>query len=685
MTSPTPASDCDSAGLRPGVFVDRDRATFVLRCSPAARVWLLLFDVADDDRPSREIALERSGDLWSARVPGAGHGTPYVYRVEAPGADSAQWLLDPCAAAVATPRRWGETTGLTPGRWPRHGAAFPKGLVVDDARYDWGGDRPPNTPLRETVIYEAHVRGFTAHPSSCTAAPGTYSAFVEKIPHLHSLGVTAVEFMPVQEFDEMEFFIENGRRRALRNLWGYSPVAWSAPNARFAAGHTPGAAVDEFRDLVRALHAAGIEVLLDVVFNHTAETDRHGPVLSFKGLDRSLYYILKAGSGETADFTGCGNTVNANQPEVTELIVDSLRRWVREFHVDGFRFDLASALTRGPDGRPMAHPPLLARITHDPVLQHVKLIAEPWDAANLYQVGAFPGMNWQEWNGRFRDDVRRFWRGDPGMLGLLATRLAGSSDLYRRHPRGPLSSVNFVACHDGFTLADLVRYAHPHNEANGEGGADGEKHNHSFNGGIEGPSDDPATEARRLRQQRNLLATVFLAQGVPMLLAGDELGRTQRGNNNAYAQDNEISWVDWSLADRNAGLLDFTRRLIRLRAGHPALRRETFLTGHGEHGAPADVQWIGPDGAVPDWHAGKALGMRLSGCARCTGAEADGPDLLVLINGGTEGARFGLPAGAWTLEIATADPAPTVHDALLALPPHSLAVLLGPCTGSQGA
>ncbi len=678
MTPPAPSSGCDAAGPRPGVAVDRDGSTFVLRCAPASRAWLLLFDSIGDDRPSREIALERCDDLWSARVPGAGHGTPYLFRVEAPGTDPQQWLLDPCAAAVATPRRWGATNGLTPGRWPSHGVAFPKALVVDDTRYDWGGDRAPGTPLRDTVIYEAHIRGFTAHASSGTAAPGTYAAFAEKIPHLRELGVTAVEFLPVHEFDEMEFFLENGRRKALRNLWGYSPVAWSAPNARFAAGHAPGASVDEFRDLVRALHVAGIEVILDVVFNHTAETDRHGPILSLKGLDRALYYILKPGTDQLADFTGCGNTVNANQPSVTDLILDCLRRWVEQYHVDGFRFDLASALTRGPDGRPMSNPPLMERIARDPVLHRVKLIAEPWDAAGLYQVGAFPGLRWQEWNGKFRDDVRRFWRGDPGMLGLLATRLAGSSDLYHRHARGQLSGINFIACHDGFTLADLVRHARTHNEANGEGGADGEKHNHSFNCGVEGISAEPAVEALRLRQQKNLLATVFLAQGVPMLLAGDEFGRTQRGNNNAYAQDNEISWVDWSLADRHAGLLDFSKRLIRLRAAHPALRREAFLTGHCDHGAPADVQWIGPAGAAPDWAAGTALGMRLSGSARCTGAASDGPDLLVLLNGGGSDARFILPTGAWTPALSTAEPGPQVRDGALTLPPHALAVLLGP-------
>jgi len=679
VTAPAPAPSGGAEGLRPGAHAGRDGTTFVLRCAPAARAWLLLFDAAGDAHPSREVALERRDDLWHAHVPAAGHGTPYAFRLEAPGLAPDQWLLDPCAAAVATPRRWGETAGLVPGRWPRHGAAFPKALVVDDARYDWGGDRPPCTPLRDTVLYEASVRGFTAHASSGAAAPGTYSAFAEKIPHLVRLGITAVEVLPVHEFEEMEFFLENGRRRALRNLWGYSPVAWSAPNARFAAGHAPGAAVDEFRDLVRALHDAGIEVILDVVFNHTAESDRHGPVLSLKGLDRSLYYILKPGSGDLADFTGCGNTVNANRPAVTEMILDCLRRWVLQFHVDGFRFDLASALTRAPDGHPLPAPPLIDRIANDPVLHHVKLIAEPWDAAGLYQVGAFPGLRWQEWNGRFRDDVRRFWRGDAGMLGLLATRLAGSSDLYHRHARGPLSGVNFAACHDGFTLADLVRHARTHNEANGEGGADGEKHNHSFNGGVEGPSADPAVEALRLRQQKNLLATVFLSQGVPMLLAGDEFGRTQRGNNNAYAQDNDLSWVDWSLADRNAGLLDFTRRLLRLRAAHPALRREAFLTGHCGHGAPADVQWIGPGGTAPDWHAGRALGMRLSGCARCTGAAADGPDLLVLINGGVEGVRFALPPGPWALELATAEPGPVASDGAVSLPPHSLAVLAVPC------
>lgn len=674
---PESAPDGDAAP-QPGVRVGPDGSTFILRCAPAARVRLLLFTAPDDATPAREIDLERTGDIWRVDVPDAGHGTLYAYLIDRRGASAPAWILDPFTAAVSTPRRWGGKDGLTPGRWPVGGAAFPKGVVIDDARYDWRGDRPPGVPLRDTVIYEAHLRGFTRHPSSGVAQPGTYAAFAEKIPWLKDLGITSVELLPLHEFDEMEFFLENGTRRELRNFWGYSPSAFFAPNARYAAATRPGAAVDELRDLVRALHAEGIEVIFDVVFNHTAETGRFGPALHFKELDPTLYYLHKPGGTEFADFTGCGNTLNANHPAVADMILACLRRWVGTFHADGFRFDLASALTRDPDGRPMTHPPLIEQICADPVLRNLKLIAEPWDAAGLYQVGSFPGRSWLEWNGRFCDDVRRFWGGTGGLLGTLATRVAGHSDLYQRAGRSPLNSVNFITCHDGFTLADLVRYSRRHNEANGEHGADGEKHNHSFNCGVEGSSDDPAVEALRLRQQKNLLATLFLSQGVPMLLAGDEFGRTQRGNNNAYAQDNEISWIDWTLAESQAGLTSFARALIRLRASHQSLRRDRFLTGHGHAGSPPDIRWFGPGGGEPDWRHGAALGLILSGDRRCTGADADEPDLLVLLNGRAETVVFpALPPGKWRLEVASLDPPPEPEAGGVPLSGPSIAIWSG--------
>lgn len=666
--------------LRPGATPAADGTTFVLHCARATAVHLMLFSAPDDERPREQIALNvrdhRLGDLWRVHVAGVGHGALYAWRIEAPGWDADHWLLDPCAAAIASNRRWGETRGLTPGRWPRGGAAFPKCVVIDPRLYDWRGDRPPRTPLRDTIVYEVHLRAFTAHPAAGVAAPGTYAGFAEKIPYLQSLGVTAIEFLPLHEFDEMELFVENGPRRRLRNLWGYSPIAWFAPNARYATSARPGTSVDELRDLVRALHAAGLEAWLDVVFNHTGETGRSGPVYAFKGLDEPLYYIHRPGSGELADFTGCGNTVNANEPAVADMIVDCLCRWVAEFHFDGFRFDLAAALTRGPDGRPMSDPPLLARIAAAPSLQGVKLVAEPWDAAGLYLVGQFPGRGWLEWNGRFRDDVRRFWRGDPGMIGVMATRMAGSSDLYATRPHGPLTSVNYVACHDGFTLADVVRYTRPRNEDNGESGHDGERHNHSFNCGVEGTSNDPAVEALRRRQQKNLLASVMLAQGVPMLLAGDEFGRTQKGNNNAYAQDNDISWVDWSLVERHADLLEWVRRLIALRRSRASLRRTAFFSGQPPPGAdgPKDITWLGPDGQPPNWTHGTAFGWRLSGDPRCTGAPTREPDLLVLINQRASPAVFRLPPGDWRLELCSLDYPIAVAGAEVALPGPAVAV-----------
>lgn len=676
------------ATVRPGVHLTGDGALFTIFSRRATRAWLMIFEQPDDAAPAREIALEpvghRIGDFWHIFVPDIRPGQAYAWRMDGPRPDfdPSQWLLDPYAEAVATPRRWGENRGLVPGRWPRDGAAFPKALIVAD-EYDWGDDRPPATPLADTILYEAHLRGFTAHPSSRVAAPGTWSGFRERIPHLVELGVTAVEFLPLHEFDEMEFLLENRRRRDLRNLWGYSPLAFLAANARYAADPRPGASRDEFRDLVRALHRAGIEVVLDVVFNHTAELDDAGPVYSFKGLDRSVYYLLDPG-GRLLNFSGCGNSLNANHPVVQELILDTLRHWAIEFHVDGFRFDLGSALTRGADGRPMERPPVIERIAEDPALRQVKLIAEAWDAGGLYQVGSFPHARWSEWNGIYRDEVRRFWGGTSGLLGRLATRIAGSSDLYERDGQTPLKSVNFVTCHDGFTLADLVRYSTPRNEANGEDGRDGERQNFSFNCGVEGPSDDPAVEALRLRQQKNLLATLLVSQGVPMLLAGDEFGRTQRGNNNAYAQDNDVSWVDWTLVERNAELLAFARLLIRFRREHRSLRRTAFLTGLARDGAPADIEWFGTDGNPPPWETGSAVAFRLSGDRRCFGGKTDEEDVLIAVNGGAHAVRFVLPAppsAPWRLAWSTEPSAPKLEvsgPAVLLAGPLSVTALVAP-------
>jgi glycogen operon protein len=681
----------DATGLRPGVRWTGTGAVFTVYSRNADRVWLMLFDRLDSPLPDREIELDpaahRRGDFWTIEVDGVWAGQGYLYRMDGRLGlfDPGQWLLDPYAKAVHSGRGWGERTGLEPGLWPRDGAAFPKGLLLAEDEYDWAGDRPPGIPLSETVIYEAHLRGFTAHPNSGAAYPGTYRSFGEKIPYLKDLGITAVEFLPLQEFNEMEFFLENGTRRNLRNFWGYSTQSYFAPMARYAADQEGSGPIVEFRDLVKGLHAAGIEVILDVVFNHTGEWDEKGPVFSFKGLDQITYYILKPDGSGYENFSGCGNTVKANHPAVQEFILDCLRYWVEEMHVDGFRFDLASVFARDVDGRVLERSPLIDRISSDPVLARVKLFAEAWDAAGLFQVGSFPHSRWSEWNGLFRDEVRRFWTGEPRLLGRMATRLAGSADLYERPGQSPQKSVNFVACHDGFTLADLVRYTVPHNNANGRGGLDGERHNHSANHGVEGPSDDPEIEALRLRQQKNYLATLFLSQGVPMLMAGDECGRTQRGNNNAYVQDNEISWMDWDLARINEDLRSFVRALIAFRRAHPGLRRPYFYRGRAGDGFGPDILWYGPDGGGPDWENGEALAFLIDGDRRSTGGAADDDDLFLIINGSSEVRAFCLPERpgriwrtAWSTMEKEPRPEESERGAFLRVEGRSVTALLAP-------
>lgn len=647
----------------PGARVAAGGTRFSLVSRKADRIWLLLFDRPDDEQPAREIEFDplrdRRGGWWSIFVPGTGSGQLYAYRAESRDGvlRPDQWLVDPYATAITGREKWGDPAGLEPGRPPRSGARFPKSVVWDEP-FDWGTDAPPRTPLEDTVFYEVHLRGFTAHPSSGVSAPGTYPGFAERIPYLKDLGVTAVEFLPLAEFDEMEFLLENRARRHLRNFWGYSPLAFFALNARYAARPGPGRAVTEFKSLVRALHAAGIEVILDVVFNHTAESDRDGPIWSFKGLDPTLYYLHTPDGLDLANFTGCGNTLNANHPIVQDLILHALRYWAAEMHVDGFRFDLAAALTRDPDGKPLRNPPLIERIAADPVLQDLKLIAEPWDAAGLYQVGSFH-PRFSEWNGRYRDEMRRFWAGFPGHLGALATRLCGSSDLYDRPGQSTWRGVNFVTCHDGFTLADLVGYSQRHNMANGENNRDGESVSYSCNHGAEGETRDPTILAARMRHMKNLLATLLLSRGVPLLLAGDEFARTQGGNNNAYGQDNETSWVDWSLLDRHAALRSFTRELIAFRAAHPVLRSGRFFKGAANVGDTLpDIAWYGPEGRPPDWTTGRALACRIDGNRHHTGAAADAASLYLAFNAGDETVRFRLPppSGApWEAAWSTQD------------------------------
>ncbi len=669
-----------------------DGVQFTLFSRHATRVWLMLFDAPDAEEPREEFELSpehnRIGDIWHIHVRTARVGMYYLYRmdgIEPPGHknffDPEQWLLDPYAQAVSRPPAWGSRDGLTPGLHATRGAAVPKGIIVRD-EFDWSDDRTLKIPLNETIIYETHLRGFTVHPSSGVAHPGTYRGFREKIPYLQRLGITAVEFLPIQEFNEMEYFQENMKRRELRNYWGYSTLAFFAPNSRYASGAGLGLQVKEFKKLVLALHRAGIEVILDVVFNHTAEGGDGGPTYSFRGIDNSIYYLMDESGRHYTNYTGCGNTVNSNHPVVRDFIMNCLRYWHLHMHVDGFRFDLASILTRGRDGELLPDPPIVEHIAEDPALRDCKIIAEAWDAAGAYQVGTFPSDRFSEWNGRYRDDIRKFWRGDAAQLGPLATRLAGSADLYDRDGQSPLKSINFVTCHDGFTLRDLVTYEQKHNEANGENNNDGERHNNSRNYGVEGPTEDKAINAVRLRQQKNLLATLFLSQGVPMLLAGDEFSRTQQGNNNAYCQDNELSWVDWSLLRANSELMEFTRRLIRFRKTHACLRRARFLTGHGFKGGP-DIAWYGREGRPPDWHHDHAVACLLNGAREATGAPADGDSLFLIFNAGEHPAHFHLPPAPgkpWRLEWTTQeqDPeSPRGHHALT-VAPRTVTVLSSP-------
>ena len=585
----------------------RGGINFALLCPHARSVQLVFFGECGD-----EILLElpldprynRTGHIWHALVQGIDPGIRYGYRVFCSGEKEKNIqpcheelvLLDPYARSTCGGEQWGH-----PYRISRKGYAHTFRLSqIPENNFDWENDQPLNIPLRDTIIYELHVRGYTRHPSAGTKASGTFLGLTEKIPYLKELGITAVELMPVTDFDETHPGNRNPETgELLYNYWGYDPIAFFAPKAAYAFDQAPGAAVREFKEMVKAFHQAGIEVILDMVFNHTGEGNEEGPVYHFKALDNALYYLLDE-QGRYLNYSGCGNTLNCNHPVVRDMILDSLHYWVTEMHVDGFRFDLASILGRGRNGEVLANPPLIERIAEDPILAHTKLIAEAWDASGLYQVGDFPAwQRWMEWNGKFRDDVRRFVRGDAGMVSRLATRLAGSSDLYQDDGREPFHSVNFVTCHDGFTLNDLVSYTEKHNWANGEDNRDGTDDNLSFNWGVEGETDSMEIEALRLRQIKNFAAILLFSQGVPMLLAGDEFRRTQKGNNNAYCQDNEISWVDWGLAEKNADLQRFFRLLIRFRKEHNQLRRDHFDV-RSVNGVP-EMSWHGLEFNKPDW------------------------------------------------------------------------------------
>jgi glycogen operon protein len=614
---------CRPLGPAPGP----DGVNFAVFSRHAEAVSLVLFKDGQDE-PLVEIPLDpvrnKTGDVWHVFVHGLPADAPYGYRVHGPFApkqghrfDGRAVVLDPHAPAVGGAAVWAAAAG------PRRGR-----VVSDD--FDWDGDAPPAIPLAQTVLYELHVRGYTRHASSGVRHPGTFLGLCEKIPHLKALGVTAVQLMPVMEFDELDCPRKNPfTGEPLRNYWGYSPLSFFAPKASYAA--QAGRQVREFKEMVRAFHRAGIEVILDVVYNHTCEGNEAGPVLSFRGLDNVVYYILDK-EGRHYNFSGCGNAVNCNHPVVRELILDSLAYLVSELHVDGFRFDLATVLGRGTDGRLLDDPPLLRHIAEHPVLSGAKLIAEPWDAAGASQLSKFPAWGrWSELNGAFRDDARKFLRGEPHATASVAKRVCGSLDLYGDAARHQFHSVNFVTCHDGFTLWDLVSYDRKHNEANGEHNKDGWDDNFSYNCGHEGPTDDPHVNALRHRQARNFLTLLLVSQGVPLLSQGDEFGRTQRGNNNAYCQDNEISWVDWSLAQKNAGLLRFARMMVALRRRRFALGRDRFVQR---------VSWHGAQPGEPDW-----TGQRRALAFVLHGGHGE-PDLYVLFNAHWEPQRFALPHSA---------------------------------------
>ncbi len=643
---------------------------FAIFSRHATGVRLDLFENSADADPARVFILNaarnKTGDIWHVWVEGVQPGQLYGLRMTGPYApheghrfNPNKLVLDPYASAITPVGTYDfrAAFGYDPSSSEKDlsfsevdDAAIAAKCVLTHADFDWCGDQPLRRSWESTVIYELHVRGYTFHPSAVNSFPGTYRGLTEKIPYLKGLGVTAVELMPVQEFNENHCLKVNPQTgEQLKNYWGYDPVAFLAPKASYASISQNGAQVLEFKEMVRAFHQAGLEVILDVVFNHTVEGNELGPTVCFRGIDNSIYYWLADDKRFYRDFTGTGQTVNAAHPVVRDLILDALRYWVIEMHVDGFRFDLASVLGRDRQGRLVADAPLLERIGEDPILRDTKLVAEAWDAAGAYQVGSFSYRRWAEWNGHFRDDVRRFWRGDEGMVGRFASRICGSSDLYGESGKGPECSINFVTCHDGFTLNDVVTYAWKHNEANGEGNRDGAYENYSANYGAEGECSDPDVKAIRARQIKNFLLSLAISRGVPMLLAGDEFRRTQLGNNNAYCQDNDTSWIDWSLLERNSGIFQFAREVLALRRAHPVLRREAFYSDQ-------DIRWFSTYGKDPDWlNPGE---RRLA----CLIRGQSGPDLYLMFNADVEPIPFVLPVppdlGSWRLAADTALPPP---------------------------
>jgi glycogen operon protein len=688
-----------------GTHESEGGVNFAIFSRHASRVRLEFFDQPADATPAKVIDLDparnRTGDVWHVWVEGIHPGQLYAYRVDGPYQPGEghrfnfnKLLLDPFATAISPLPDWdfGPARGYDLSSPERDlvrskvddAGAMPK-CVFTHEHFHWHDDRPLRAPWSRTVIYEAHVRGFTMHPNSGVEHPGTYRGLMEKIPYLKELGVTAVELMPVHEFNEASVTRKNPQTgQTLRNYWGYDPVAFFAPKASYSSLAGLGQQKLEFKEMVQAFHKVGIEVILDVVLNHTAEGNELGPTLCFRGMDNAIFYTLEDDKRHYKDYAGTGNTVNANHPVVRGHILAALRYWMVEMHVDGFRFDLATVLGRDGTGKLLANAPLLKQIAEDPILSGTKLIAEAWDAAGAYEVGSFQ-QGWAEWNGRYRDDVRRFWRGDDGMLGSFASRICGSADIYTKSGKCPECSVNFITCHDGFTLNDLVSYRNKHNEANGESNRDGTNENLSENYGVEGVTDNAQVESIRKRQIKNFLLTLLISHGVPMLLGGDEFRRTQGGNNNAYCQDNETSWVDWTHLERHQEIYGFARGMIAFRRAHPVLSKEQFYTD-------TEIKWFNSQQGLPNWADPKEKQFA------CLIHEDERSALYLMFNSSTAAVDFGLPrvpsGTRWHLAVDTSREAPqdlfaageeplwenpqTYH-----LTPRSSAILLARATNGQ--
>ncbi len=630
-----------------GASIQDGGVNFAIFSQHATGVTLLLFDKHDDAEPLQTIILDpevnKTFHFWHIFVESLKPGIHYAFRIDGPY-DPSQGFRYNQNKVLIDPYSKGNTNNL----WDRANACDMadnlqtslRSVVIDSNDYNWEGDQPLRRAMSESVIYEMHVGGFTKHKSSGVGNPGKFKGVIEKIPHLQKLGVTAVELLPVFEFDDEEVLRSGVDGKPLYNYWGYSTVSFFAPHRGYCIEPETGMHLNEFRDMVKALHKAGIEIILDVVFNHTSEGNHQGPTINFKGFDNEIYYFLVPNDKQYyMDYSGCGNTLNCNHPIVQKMILECLEFWVDEMHVDGFRFDEGSILSRGQDGIPMEYPPVIWSIELSEILADTKIIAEAWDAAGCYQIGYFPGFRWAEWNGKYRDDIRRFVKGDPGMIGAVASRMSGSSDIYQTSGHLPINSINFITCHDGFTMNDLVSYNEKHNWNNGESNKDGIDENLSWNCGIEGSTNDPEIEKLRNRQIKNFATILMLSRGVPMFVMGDECRRTQAGNNNAYCQDNEISWMDWNLLNENETIFRFFEKIIEFRKSHPILHVPRFFDGEINSRGLKDISWHGIKLDTPDWNNPEVRTLAFT----LGGFEGD-PDMHVMLNMYWEDMEFEIPA-----------------------------------------